>query len=260
MRITGNASLAGGYAHERYRRGMRAWRARTSKLVVVVFGPFMLAGIAVLFIDGQKLSWCAGAVTGLLAGVWMITWDSPPAYIENWGEGAEGERRTAKQLIALERSGWQVAHDIDSGHGNYDHVVVGPAGVFLLDSKNLMGIVEIRDGVPHLLRRLDPEADTACRMITSQTLSAAARLNKDLQQRTGRRTWVQAVVVFWSDFPQGIVEEERCVYVHGSRLQAWLDGQPTRLDEQASAQLAAAVGDVADSQTDGDTDNLASSQ
>jgi hypothetical protein len=32
----------------------------------------------------------------------------------------------------------------------------------------------------------------------------------------GHRVWVQAVVVFWSRFPEGLVEDDRCVWVHGT--------------------------------------------
>jgi hypothetical protein len=39
------------------------------------------------------------------------------------------------------------------------NMVVGPAGVFLLDSKHLQGTVHLANGRPHLRRRLDPGED-----------------------------------------------------------------------------------------------------
>ncbi|HUB36190.1 MAG TPA: nuclease-related domain-containing protein, partial [Solirubrobacteraceae bacterium] len=59
----------------------------------------------------------------------------------NWGLGAEGERRTERALRPLVRSGWSIVHDVEARYGNYDHIAVGPAGVFLLETKNLRGIV-----------------------------------------------------------------------------------------------------------------------
>ena len=126
-------------------------------------------------------------------------------------------------------------------YGNYDHIAVGAKGLFLLETKNLNGTVEIQDGVPRLRRRLDPDASTRLREIRPRALSAAATLKEDLERRTGHRTSVQAVVVLWSDFPQGLVDDGRCVFVHGSRLRAWIDEHPERLDPAKAGQLAAAI-------------------
>ncbi len=173
--------------------------------------------------------------------------ESPPAYIENWHEGAEGERKTEKALAPLTRSGWTIVHDIQARYGNYDHVAVGPAGIFLLETKNLGGIVELRDGIPHLRRRLDPDADTRLDQIRPRALAAAAHLKQDIQRRTGHRTWVQAVVVLWSDFPEGNVHDGRCIFVHGPRLHALLHGRPNQLDPQDVEEIATAVADIAES-------------
>ena len=197
--------------------------------LTVVLGPFIAAGLAVLFLDGHALSWCAGAFAGVFVGAWIAFRETPPSYVENWHDGAEGERKTEKALEPLERSGWHIVHDVQARYGNYDHIAVGPAGVFLLETKNLGGIVELRDGVPHLRRRLDPEADTRLDRIRPRALAAAAHLKEDIERRTGHRTWVQAVVVFWSEFPEGLVDDGRCIFVHGPRLHALMQGRPNRL-------------------------------
>jgi Nuclease-related domain len=170
----------------------------------------------------------------------------PPAYIENWQRGAEGERKTAKVLKPLQRSGLHVFHDIQTGHGNYDHVLVGPTGVFLLETKNLNGIVEMRDGTPHLLRRHDPDAETPIKRMRPSVLSAAARLKQEIERQAGLRPWVQAVVVLWADFPEGLAEHDRCAYVHGSRLRAWLRSRPNRISEDRAERIADAVAALAD--------------
>ena len=57
-----------------------------------------------------------------------------------WRRGAKGERRTARRLRRLGR-GWTVFHDlaIPGSRANADHLVLGPPGVFLIDSKNYRG-------------------------------------------------------------------------------------------------------------------------
>jgi len=200
-----------------------------------------LGGLVGLVVERNVAAWIAGAAFGVGLGMWMVLRDSPPAYVENWQVGAEGERKTAKALARLDRSRWLVVHDVPCARGNYDHVGVSRAGVFLLETKNLQGTVEIRDGVPRLRRRLDPQADNPCPWVRSNALASAAALKAEIQQMTGHPLWVQAVVVLWSDFKEGVYEDERCVVVHGSRLRDWISGRSDELDEKAAGEIAAAV-------------------
>jgi Nuclease-related domain len=41
-------------------------------------------------------------------------------------------------LAALERQGWAVLHDlaVPRSRANIDHLVIGPGGVFVIDSKH----------------------------------------------------------------------------------------------------------------------------
>jgi hypothetical protein len=239
---------AGAYAQHRYEQGLRNYRLRARPVLASVFGPFILAGLAFLVIERHPWSWIAGAMAGAFTGAWLVIRDEPPAYIEHWNEGAEGERKTAKALKPLEPSGLHLLHDIQCPYGNYDHIAVGAVGVFLLETKNLKGIVELRSGAPRLRRRLDPDADTRLAQIRPRVLSAAARLNNDVEQRTGHRTWVQAVVVFWSEFPQGLVDDGRCIFIHGPRLAAWLQGLPDRLDQIKADEIAVRLEDMANNE------------
>ena len=63
-----------------------------------------------------------------------------------WKVGAEGEQRIAEVLHGVE--GVEVLHDRlvpGPGRANIDHIVVGPAGVFVIDAKKYIGGVERRD-------------------------------------------------------------------------------------------------------------------
>lgn len=68
----------------------------------------------------------------------------------SWERGAEGERATAALLDRLTAYGWVVLHDLawpGRPRANLDHVVIGPGGLFVIDTKNWSGIVKVRDGV-----------------------------------------------------------------------------------------------------------------
>jgi hypothetical protein len=54
--------------------------------------------------------------------------------------GAEGENLVAARLREFPENFW-VINDLTTPFGNLDHVVVGPTGVFILDTKNWRGIV-----------------------------------------------------------------------------------------------------------------------
>ncbi|MFJ9523259.1 nuclease-related domain-containing protein [Kitasatospora sp. NPDC101801] len=55
----------------------------------------------------------------------------------SWTKGAAGERRTAKLLVPLQRDGWHALHDrsIPGSRANVDHLLIGPAGALMVDSK-----------------------------------------------------------------------------------------------------------------------------
>lgn len=241
MAISRSRTTAGGYADGRYRRGLASWRRRSDPILAAVFGPFLIGGFVVLILEQQLLSWSAGVIFGLLMGVGIALRESPPRYVEQWRDGAEGERKTANALKRLEKRGWTVVHDVKQRYGNYDHIAVGPHGVYLLESKNLEGIVEIKNGVPQVNRRHDPEAQRTIGQIRSQALGEAVSVKQAIQQRTGHRLWVHAVVVFWSEFPEQLVEADPCVYIHGSRLRSWLSERPATLKAEQVGEIATAI-------------------
>lgn len=88
--------------------------------------------------------------------------------------GAEGERKTGKILDRLP-DGWHVFHDLPmpGGRGNVDHVVVGPAGVFTVETKNYANGVVIKDGVARSsgrdLRKVVDQANRQLRVMADLT-------------------------------------------------------------------------------------------
>ncbi|MEZ0578152.1 nuclease-related domain-containing protein [Nocardioides sp. MH1] len=67
-----------------------------------------------------------------------------------WERGAEGEGRTATALQGLPADEWTTYHDVrwpGRQQANLDHVVVGPSGVYVIDSKNWTGTVAVVAGV-----------------------------------------------------------------------------------------------------------------
>lgn len=69
---------------------------------------------------------------------------------QTYERGAQGEEATAEALAGLPTDQWRVLHDLrwpGRRYANIDHVVVGPGGIFVIDSKHWSGRVEVRGDV-----------------------------------------------------------------------------------------------------------------
>ncbi|HXV33678.1 MAG TPA: nuclease-related domain-containing protein [Gaiellaceae bacterium] len=113
-------------------RARREWRAST-----------VLVGLAVLTIPVAVLAFrferplvallplvALGLVAGRLA-------DRRGDAAVRWTKGALSEAAVGTMLEALRGEGYVVVHDREQlGEGNIDHVVAGPTGVFLIETKH----------------------------------------------------------------------------------------------------------------------------
>jgi hypothetical protein len=142
VRVRASVGRPGGSAHAQWRR-LRAveWAAWTRTL------PWRLAATLGIGAGGgflgsllaPRLGLFLGGLAAVAAGWGLRSRPSPAA--RAWRRGAAGERRTAQLLGPLERHGWVVLHDLAVPHSqaNIDHLVIGPGGVFVIDSKQYRG-------------------------------------------------------------------------------------------------------------------------
>ncbi len=181
-------------------------------------------GTAGLVVGG----WMLGLLTAIFLFGWMMGFD---VHALSWLWGAWGEEQTAEALKGLGRD-WYVRHDIPNAYGNWDHVAIGPAGVFMVESKRLSGRIKI-----------DNSGLSSGRLHFSRKafLGASAHLSDALAAEAGRCPWVQAVVAVWGDAPAEAQEKERVVYVNGSGLVDWLEGRPAAIDAKRRALLTEAL-------------------
>jgi len=224
-----SSSRAGRLAKRRFDRLAHAWRRRVMRPVFLLCGVIFLAfTVAGLLADGLA-KFYFGVAAGATGALYMAFRDAPPAHIEKWRTGSEGEHRTANAVRRLVGAGWRVWHDIPRANGtNIDHVVVGAAGVFLLDTKNFEGEARVEDGELRIRWLEDPDDGWVCHGIAARMRGASAELKDEIEAATGVRVWVQPVVVVWQRFPQRVAElsDRSSVYfVHGDALTGWLLGR-----------------------------------
>jgi hypothetical protein len=148
MRVWVWASVGrpGGSAHARWRRSLAAeWAAWMRTLpwrIAVTLGIGVGGGVLGRLLVPQ-LSLVVGVLAATAAGWGLRFRPSPEA--RAWRRGAAGERRTARLLGPLERHGWAVLHDlaVPRSRANLDHLVIGPGGVFVIDSKQYRGRIQL---------------------------------------------------------------------------------------------------------------------
>ena len=152
-----------------------------------------------------------------------------------WREGANGERFVGFVIGRLP-GGWHVFHDVPVGArgANIDHVVVGPAGTFTLNAKNLTGKVWVgsrsvrHNGHPtDFLPKAAHEASRASRLLTAAV---------------GRPVDVRGVLVILAD-DWTIKEEPADVHVGSPRgVKDWLLRLPAALSAHEVIEIVAAAG------------------
>ena len=84
-----------------------------------------------------------GSEVALLVTIFMITRYVLPL-VERHDRGASGEEHVGALLDELAEHGWRVIHDVSFGHGNVDHIMIGPPGVFTIETKSHPGPIRVR--------------------------------------------------------------------------------------------------------------------
>ncbi|WP_157254941.1 nuclease-related domain-containing protein [Nonomuraea typhae] len=227
---------AGASAHARYRELLAADRGERLLIALVLA---LLLGVPVGFIIG----WQAGLATAALAAsaYALARWRNHDA-VRTWRRGALGERRTARRLQLLETLGYTVLHDraLPASRANLDHLVIGPTGVHLIDSKQWKRpkIFTVRGGRVRTVRGA-PRALTP--KDVAPALYEASKATKDLRPFLGRTVTITPVlVVHGRRFPRSTVVNGVPVLSPG-RLSTWLLNQPQALTPELAARVATAA-------------------
>jgi hypothetical protein len=157
---TGSLGHPGRSALTHYRRRRATERAAWTHSLTWRAPLVAAAGLAAGALAAQAGLPRAGL--GSLAVAALVGWRlrfRPSTQARAWQRGAAGERHTARLLDRLGRDGYVSFHDLATPHSpaNLDHLVLGPSGVFVIDSKQWKGqIHQSSDGlIWHNHYRLD---------------------------------------------------------------------------------------------------------
>src|SRR5215218_8568068 len=233
VRVRASVGRPGASAQGEYRRRRAAERARWTHGLPWRAGAVLAVGVTAGLLGAQLAPDLAGllAVAAAAGLGWRLRF-RPSADILAWRRGAAGERRTARLLAALERRGWAVLHNlaIPGTQANIDHLVIGPGGVLVVDSKRYRGRLRLdRDGMVwhgrHLLvsalRKVLWAADQADEALGVADITVAA-----------------VVAVHGASVPWGLLQADGVTIVPARRLPGLLQALPPRLGPEQVAWLA----------------------
>ena len=183
----------------------------------------LLFAVAVL---GMR-EWELAMVALVMIGALVLADRSAGLRFDRWLQGAEGEENVGAVLDGLVGEGWLAIHDVSLGRGNVDHVVVGPGGIFTIETKANRGRIR----VDRIESRMLKQAYAECKLI---------------ERITGME--VQALLVFSGAYLVGSVPARRegVTVLPARMLAGYLERRrPVMSVEEARAlhgRLAGAVG------------------
>ena len=233
VRVQATVGRPGASAQARWRRARVAeWAVWTRSLpwrIAAILGIGAASGVLGSLVV-PRLSLMIGGLAAVVAG-WGLRFRPSPDAVA-WRRGAAGERRTARLLDPLERRGWAVLHDlaVPRSRANLDHLVIGPGGVFVIDSKQYRGRLQL-DAVGKLwhgryplapaLRAVSWEADQAAQVLPDPGVAV-----------------VPIVAVHGAQVPWGKVVSEGVPVVSARRLPSILRALPAVLGPERVTAVA----------------------
>ncbi|MFA1547669.1 nuclease-related domain-containing protein [Actinomadura chokoriensis] len=195
-------------------------------------GAAVVAGIAALVL----LGWRIGAAVAILVVVGDLVRSSrKSSSVTAWQKSSAAERRTEKQLKSLRRNGYLVLHaravprdDEGVSDGRIDHLVIGPSGVYAIDSEKwdkrlpvrTMSHLKLFHGPFNKKERLD-EARWEAQMASSI-----------LAERVGFEVPVQpSVAIYGPSIPWKVMRVRDVDVYAGNRARAYLRRRPKILTD-----------------------------
>ena len=134
-------------------------------------------------------------------------------HVERFFKGARGEEKVAGILASLPDA-YHVFNDFAAGRAHVDHVVVGPGGVFSVETKTWRGVVSVEDSRILLNGQL-PDRDPLAQTVKEAQLVRSALAAK------GWEGVVTPVLVFASDsFAAHRADVRGVIVINSSELKA----------------------------------------
>lgn len=118
------------------------------RILIVVASLSVMTAIAAVALGTHSPSFLLFEVVWI--GGMLLAYKVISPQSKRWAQGAAGEEKVGTIIEAMASEGWLPIHDVDLGRGNVDHVLVGPPGVFTIETKSHRGKIAV-DSIPRAM-------------------------------------------------------------------------------------------------------------
>jgi hypothetical protein len=180
-------------------------------------GPYLMVGVMLVFMAALEwveflMKWpprpgIFSVVAGLMCCWVFIKVSRIRRRVRILRQAEEGEKVVGQYLEALREKGYKVLHDIVAGNFNLDHVLIGPGGVYVIETKTISKPARGQAVVEYDGEKVSVNGHTPDRDPVVQARALSRWLEEMIKESTGKSIKVRPVVVYpgWyvSDQPRG---------------------------------------------------------
>jgi hypothetical protein len=150
--------------------------------------------------------------------------------VDRHDRGAAGEEHVGGLLDELSGNGWRVIHDASLGHGNIDHIALGAAGVFTIETKSRQSPVRVRSIHGAILRQAQDQRETLERITGARVeplvVFSRAWVDKPLARRRGVRVIPARMLLAYLRRHRHALLPEQVETIHARILAALAESEP----------------------------------
>jgi Nuclease-related domain len=162
----------------------------------------------------------------LLASMFVISRYVLPL-VERRDRGAAAEEQVGALLDELIGDEWRVVHDASFGHGNVDHILIGPAGVFTVETKSHPGPVRVGGVHGSTLRQAQAQRKAVERItevdVEPLLVYSRAWVDRPLARRRGVRVVPARMLLGYLTKRAEVLGHEDVQRAHASLIAALLE-------------------------------------
>lgn len=207
------------------------------------------------WVDPERIQWnfASGVACVLIVG--GVVWSAQKMIrvlrtVITSKRGLEGEMATAQLLTPLLAEGWQMFHDLPMKRGNIDHVLVGPTGVYAIETKYRSKRQSIK-GKEVALAEYDGNAirfagGTIEHLPVQQAQAVAGELSKWLHGKVGEAVSVAPVVALPGWFVKTTKKPVNGqAYVINPKVHYLFQKRPVHMQSTLQVRVSAALKELA---------------
>jgi hypothetical protein len=168
----------------------------TCIVMPALFAMWMLVEWVVWFSGKRLHPLYATALFAIVAAYGLVRLRKSLKKADAMGRGVQGERVVGARLEELRELGYKVLHDVPETGFNIDHVLVGPGGIFAIETKTISKPTDHDAQVVVDGDRLLVDGRTLDRGPIKQATAQADAIAQLLAQICGSKPYVRPVVVF----------------------------------------------------------------